>query len=149
MGVVWCAYGSAEGLKWNSERRWLQMKRLFLVAAITSLLLTMASISWATANLNLSKSNINRVIHDGGMTSTQAAALVGELDKTPQVDEAAVRKALQKLFIPTNFKVIRIIPGKPTTVLLLMDPANEAPARKIAVSDPGMPAEKPSKGTTK
>jgi hypothetical protein len=36
------------------------MKRLFMVAGITGLLLTMASISWATSNLNLSKSNINR-----------------------------------------------------------------------------------------
>jgi len=36
------------------------MKRLFMVAGITSLLLTMASISWATNNLKSSKSNINR-----------------------------------------------------------------------------------------
>ena len=36
------------------------MTRLFSVAALTSLLLTMASISWAASNLNLSKSNINR-----------------------------------------------------------------------------------------
>jgi hypothetical protein len=132
------------------------MKRLFLVAAITSLVATMASISWAAANLNLSKSNINRVIYStGGMTSTQAAAFVAELDKTPRVDEAAVRKALQKLFIPTNFKLIRIInppsvpPANqlraakpPITVLLLTNPAQEAEAMRIAVSDPGMPAGK-------
>ena len=37
------------------------MKRLFLFGAITTLLVTMVSISWATSNLNLSKSNINRV----------------------------------------------------------------------------------------
>jgi hypothetical protein len=122
------------------------MKRLFLVAAITSLLLTMASISWAASNLNLSKSNINRVVYStDGMTSTQAAALVAELDKTPRVDEAAVRKALQKLFIPTNFKLIRIMPGKPITVLLLTNPADEAQA--IAVSDPGVPADKSPKST--
>ena len=121
------------------------MKRLFLVAAITSLVATMASISWAATTINSTKSNTFKIIYSAdGMTSTQAAALGAELDKTPRVDEAAVRKALQKLFIPTNFKLIRIIPGKPTTVLLLMDPANEAPARKIAVSDPGMPAEKPA-----
>ena len=35
------------------------MTRLFSIAALTSLLLTMASISWAASNLNLSKSNIN------------------------------------------------------------------------------------------
>ena len=124
------------------------MKRLFLVAAITSLVATMASNSLAAANLNSSKSNIYRVVYStDGMTSRQAAALGAELDKTPRVDEAAVRKALQKLFIPANFKLIRIIPGKPITVILLTDPADWAQA--IAVNDPGMPAEKPSKGTTK
>jgi len=110
------------------------MKRLFLVAAITSLVATMASISWAAANLNLSKSNINIVVYSAdGMTSTQAAALVRELDKTPRVDEAAVRKALQKLFIPANFKLIRIIPGKPVTILLLTNPADEAAALATTV----------------
>lgn len=117
------------------------MKRLSLVAAITSLLVTMASISWAAANLNSSKSNIYRVVYStDGMTSAQAAALGTELDKTPRVDEAAVRKALQKLFIPTNFKKIGIRPGKPITIILLTDPADWAQA--IAVSDPGAPGKK-------
>ena len=35
-----------------------RMKRLFLITAITSLLLTMASISWAATNLNSSRSNV-------------------------------------------------------------------------------------------
>ena len=113
------------------------MKRLFMVGSVMTLVVAMVSISWAAANLNLSKSNINRVqvVHSPEMTSTQAAALVAELDKTPRVDEAAVRKALQKLFIPTNFKLIRIIPGKPTTVLLLTKPEHEAEARKVSVQD--------------
>lgn len=37
------------------------MKRLFLVGVITTLLVAMVSISWAASNLNLSKSNVNRV----------------------------------------------------------------------------------------
>ena len=38
------------------------MKRLFLFGVITTLLVAMVSISWAKSNnLNLSKSNINRV----------------------------------------------------------------------------------------
>jgi len=93
------------------------------------------------------------------MTSTQAAALVAEFERTlrevalggpdtatrAKVDEAAVRKALQKLFIPTNFKLISIIPGKPgkpITVLLLTNPADLAQARRMAGNDPGMPAGK-------
>lgn len=121
------------------------MKRPFSVAAIISLLLTTTSISWASANLNLSKSNINRVLYsnDSSITPTQAAALVAEFDKNPPANEAAVMKALQKLFIPTNFKVIRIKPGKPNTVLLLTNPAHEAEAG-IAINDPGMPPERPT-----
>ena len=115
------------------------MKRLFLVTAITSLLLTMASISWAGANLNSSKSNIYKFVYDG-MTSTQVAELGANLDKMPRVDEAAVRKTLQKLSIPTNFKLIRIRPGKPTTIILLTDPADWAQA--IAVSDEGATGKK-------
>jgi len=122
-----------------------------MVGSVTTLLVSMVSMPWAAANLNLSKSNINRVqvVHSPEMTSAQAAALGAELDKTPRVDEAAVRKALQKLFIHTNFKLIRIIPGKPITVILLTNPADEAQATRIAINDPGMPAEKPIKGTTK
>ena len=111
------------------------MRRLFLVTAITSLLLTMASISWAGSNLNLSKSNVNRVVSDG-MTPTQVAALRTKLDTILRVDEAAVRRALQELSITTNFKLIQVILGKPNKVLLLMDPAN-ANAARIAVGDPG------------
>jgi hypothetical protein len=124
------------------------MKRLFLVAAITSLVATMALISWAATTINTSKSNSFKIIYstDGGMTSTQAAALGTELDKTPRADEAAVRKALQKLSIPANFKLIRIIPrqapGKLPTVLLLTNPKDEAEATRIAINDPGMPAGK-------
>ena len=118
------------------------MKRLFLVTAITSLLLTMVSISWAAINLNSSKSNIYKFVYDG-MTSAQGAALGDQLDNTPRVDEAAVRKALQKLSIPTNFKLIRIRPGKPTTIILLTDPADLSNA--LAVSDEGAPGKKSSK----
>ena len=111
------------------------MRRLFVIGAIIGLFVATTSICFAAKNLNSSKSNVNRVVSDG-MTSTQVAALRTKLDTIPRVDEAAVRKALQELSIPTNFKLIRIIPGKPNTVLLLMNPANANEAR-IAVGDPG------------
>ena len=131
------------------------MKRLFLVAAITSLVATMASISWAATTINSTKSNTFKIIYSAdGMTSTQAAAPGAELDKTPRVDEAAVRKALQKLFIPTNFKLIRIInppsvpPANqlraakpPITVLLLTNPAQEAEAMRTATGDVEWPEQ--------
>lgn len=37
------------------------MKRLSAMSAITVLLMAMVSVAWAASNLNLSKSNVNRV----------------------------------------------------------------------------------------
>lgn len=114
------------------------MRRLFMVGSVTTLLVSMVSMPWAATNLNSSRSNIYRLVYSaGGMTSKQAAALGAELDKTAKVDAMVIKQALQKLFIPTNFKLISIIPGKPITVLLLTNPADEAQARHIAVSDSG------------
>ena len=119
------------------------MRRLFMVGSVTTLLVSMVSMPWAAANLNLSKSNINIVVYStDGMTSTEAAAFVAEMDKVSKVDAITIKQTLQKLLIPTKFKLIRIIPGKPTTVLLLTNAAHEDEAKRIAINDPGMPAEK-------
>ena len=110
-----------------------------MVGSVTSLVVAMVSISWAAANLNLSKSNINKVIYStDGMTSTQAAALVGALDKITRVDDAAVKEALRKLSIPDKFKLIRIIPAAQRSeriplILLLTNPADEAEAKRIGM----------------
>ena len=128
------------------------MKRLFLVAAITSLVATMASISWAATSVNGTKSNTFKIIYSAdGMTAAQAAALGAQLDKVSKVDAITIKQTLQKLFIPSNFKVIRIIPrqapGKLPTVLLLTNPAHEAEARRIATGDVEWPSASGAVGT--
>jgi putative copper export protein len=37
------------------------MRRLFLIGIAAALLLSMVSMTWATANLNFSKTNVNRM----------------------------------------------------------------------------------------
>ena len=129
------------------------MKRLFLVAAITSLVATMASISWAGANLNLSKSNINKVAYDRAVVSpTQAAAILTKLDELgPGVNVAKLKEILSKVGVNLSLiKVIEIIPAAQRSdriplILLLANPMDKAQATRIAVVDPGMPPERPIK----
>ncbi|MGH7800414.1 MAG: hypothetical protein ACREOW_07255 [Thermodesulfobacteriota bacterium] len=131
------------------------MRRLFLVGAITTLLVAIGSVAWAAINLNSSKSNIYRVTYDTtAVTPTQAAAVLQELGKIgPGVNEATVRKLLQQQGVNLSLiKLIRIIPAaqrreRIPAILILTDPAHEAPA--IADFDPGVPADKgPSKKST-
>ena len=112
------------------------MRRLFGIGVITGLLVAMASIGFAAASLNSSKSNIYRLVYDPTLvTASQAAALVAEFDRVRPMDEAAVRQVLQKLFLPANFRRIIVQPpagaGKQTTVILLKNPADEAEAFKF------------------
>lgn len=129
-----------------------RLSRNFLFA----LLLSAASIVHASANLNLSKSNVNRVVYDSSAVSpAQAAALLAELDRMGLADEAKLKQ-----WLPANFKRLGIAPEKvkkivvrydaarkSMSVILLANPADEPAA--IAVSDPGMPADKPTKKGTK
>ncbi len=120
------------------------MKKL-LAAAVA--LVALASISWAATNLNLSRSNANKMVYDG-MTPGQAAAVLAEFDKVRPANEVMVRQILQKLFIPTNFKLIVVQPAagmsKLSTIILLTNPGQLGEAQGIAVNDPGMPPERPT-----
>lgn len=131
------------------------MRRLFLASAIISLLLLPVFSSLAASNLNLSKSNVNILVYPTDvMSSSQADTILSELESTTQQRQArvnlegAVNQLLKKHGLMTQIKKIIILPADAThshtRIILLSDPADEAQA--IAVSDPGMPAEKPTKG---
>jgi hypothetical protein len=126
------------------------MKLLFLVAAITSLLLTMASISWAASNLNFSKSNINRMVSDPAVVSpTQAAAILAEVTKIgPGVNVVKLKEILSKVGVKLgHLQVIEIMPpakkGEPPLILLLANPMDKARAIRTATGDVEWPG--PSK----
>ena len=130
----------------------------FLVGAMASLLVTMALISYATSNLNLSKSNINRLVYPPVVTPAQASAILAEVDKVKpgsDAEEATIRAIVQKHLGTVKSArgqnlIIRVRladgPRKFRSILILENAADEAAA--MAVSDPGMPAEKPTKGKT-
>lgn len=114
------------------------MKKLLTLALA---LIALASISWASINLNSSKSNIYRVVYStDAMNPTQVTAVLKELDKSGQVGEAQVRQILQRHGVQAaNIKMIFWQPpgktSKLPTLFLLTDPSQKPAA--IAVEDEG------------
>jgi len=107
------------------------------------LALAVAGLGSAAVNLNLSKSNVNRLIWQAGLlTEAQAKAMLAELDTLGPVTEAKAKK-----WLPANFrrfgvdpgrvkKIVVLPPGKAgpqRTIILLADPAAEAEAVAVAV----------------
>lgn len=133
------------------------MRCKYLACVTVSFLLIAVLISQAAANLNLSKSNINRLVYPADTVSqAQAAAILADLDSVMQSGarvnlQAAVGEALKKQGLDTKIKKTIIRPasaaGQLNTIIILSNPADEAQA--IAVADEGMPADKPKKGSTK
>lgn len=110
------------------------MRRLFQVSAITSLLVVMASISWAALNLNSSKSNIYRMVYPTNVvTPAQAAATLRALDQiAPKRDasEATLREVLRKQGVSVD-RLKKIILRKDGTIIVLENPADEAQAAQF------------------
>jgi hypothetical protein len=101
----------------------------------------------AAANLNMSRSNVNRLVYASPVTAAQAAAILADLDQLGKgVDQAAVMNVLKKRGVKTGcgggcINHVKVVGG--TKILLLESPADEAQA--LAVSDPGSSADKPTK----
>lgn len=116
------------------------MKRLFILGAISSVLVAMLSLSWAGSNLNSSRSNIYRLTYDTAVVSpAQASAILADLDKTGRtVGAGRVTEIIKRHGVQTDrVKKIVIRPAdkmrKQTTILLLTNPADEPQA--LALSD--------------
>ena len=124
----------------NTSGRTASTRSQFAIAATTILLVTMASLAWAAANLNSSKSNVYRVTYDTtAVTAAQATAVLHALDKIgPGVNEAGVRRVLQQQGVNLSaIRKISIVPPdrtrKEPLILLLTNPADEAQALAAAV----------------
>jgi hypothetical protein len=123
------------------------MKRQACVIAASLLLVSLAG---AATNLNSSKSNAYRLTYSTALVSpAQAAAILAELDKTPRMDEAAVKQALPALLKkngvdPAKVKktIVTRNERKSLSIIILDKPEDEAAAMKIVVSEPGVPADK-------
>ena len=127
--------------------------RVISISFVLSLLIFGAVLyAGAATNLNSSRSNIYRLIYPTDTVSqAQAAAILADLDAATQQSqgrinlEGAVSQALTKQGLGTQIKKTIIRPasvaGQLTTIIILSNPADEAQA--IAVSDEGVPADKP------
>jgi hypothetical protein len=113
----------------------------------------MVPLAWAANNLNSSKSNLLRVTYDTtAVSSAQAAAVLKELDKSgPGATEATVRGILPKIGVNQSDLIVRIVPAsqrrggeKIPLVIIVTKPGDVAAA--LAISDPGAPADKDTKG---
>jgi hypothetical protein len=122
------------------------MSRPGFVAVVLGVLAMAASIADATSNLNLSKSNINRVAHSRAVGSGTATAILNELDLKQPANEAAVQDIVRKHVTGVKSArgqdlVIRVRPlaggAKGWAVLILDDPAEEAEAAKLAGAGTG------------
>ena len=109
---------------------------VFLVCAMALVLVMAGPLSWAASNLNLSKSNVNRVVYPPALTPAAATAILADLDKLgPGTDEAAIRAVVQKhrgkSAAGGNF-IIRVLPpgGSPKlrTILILEHAGDEQAA---------------------
>ena len=124
------------------------MRNSYVTSAITVLLVAAASVCNGASSFNSSKSNVYRAVYSPIVSQAQAAAILADLDRMGKgVDQAAVLSVLGKHGVRTGcgngcINHVKVVGG--TRILLLENPGDEAQA--IAVSDPGMPADKPTKG---
>ena len=120
------------------------MKKRFIGACFVVLVLT--PFAWATSNLNLSKSNINRllVVYPTNLvTDARAKIMLADLDKIGTADEARVKQWLAANFQRYGInssrvkKVVILSPskkGQQTAIILLTDPSDEPRAIVFATS---------------
>ena len=117
------------------------MKKLLTVALIFAFV-ALGSISWASINLNSSRSNTYRLIYPSDLISqAQANAILAELNKAGKTVVASqVTEIMKKHGVRAEaVKKIVILPAdktrKVTAIILLTNPADEAQARHIAGGD--------------
>lgn len=119
--------------------------------ALALALVAVGSGSWANSlgsNLNLSKSNVSRIVYEKNIVSLkQAREILKKLDqfKGARVEEVKVREILQSCGVRAVMKKIIWRAAKkkgdlPTYIVLTDPEKNEAEA--IAISDAGMPSDK-------
>ena len=119
-----------------------------MVGALVGLLLS-ASVSYAASNLNLSKSNINRVVHPPTVKPTVATAILIDLDKMlPTANEGTVQEIVRRHLGTVKSSsghdlVIRVrpVPGpqKGWAVLIMEDAGDDSEAARIAGTGPAAP----------
>lgn len=120
----------------EKSRRFGAVVGVVLAAALTA--------SEAASNLNLSKSNVNRLTYSTGiLTEAQAKALLDDLDAIGPMDEEQTKKWLAASYRrfrinPDSIKKTVILPAgavcKEAVIILLSNPADEQQALATTVN---------------
>jgi len=129
------------------------MRRISISILFGVLLLPVIS-AFSASNLNLSKSNVYMLVYPSDVVNpSQAASILSELETVKKQGQArvsiesALKKVLEKHSLDQKIKKTIIIPPDEkqslTRIILLSNPGDEAQA--IAVTDEGVPADKPVK----
>jgi hypothetical protein len=122
----------------------LPMKRSIALSLVLVSCWVLAAPVSAASNLDLSKSNINRLVYPNGLLNQeQAKSLLAGLDVLGRVDEATAKKWLAKNFRNHGIadgavKKIVVLPAdrlrSEPTFILLTNLADEGPAVAFATS---------------
>ncbi len=117
------------------------MKARFSFGVVAASLI--ATLAWAAANLNSSKSNIYRLTYPSDLVSQdQAKAILAELDKMGPADEARLKQWLAANFkrfgiSGDRVKKMIVLPRdkdlKETAIILLTRPEDEKAAIAVTV----------------
>ena len=118
-------------------------KYVYLVGAM-SILLT-AAVSYPASNLNLSKSNVNRLVYPQGVTATTATTILSAVDKLPLgADDATIQATVKQHLGSLKSShggdlIIHVLPpgGSPKlrTILIFEKPADHDAAAMKAGYD--------------
>jgi hypothetical protein len=132
------------------------MRSLYSALVVTGLLVTgLTATTWGTSHLNLTNGKSNRLVYAASaITPLQAAGILADLDSAGRQDDAKTKQLVEQLLSKRGVQAgtVKKIIVRPwnsvkntRTIILLTDPADEAQA--LAVSDPGVPASKPTKSS--
>jgi hypothetical protein len=120
------------------------MHRLLRLVTMAIVLATLAPWAAATSNLNLSKSNINRIVYPADLaTKAQVKELHAAVDKLGPAEDGALQQWLRANFKrfgihPARVKKIVIVPASREMpergILLLTSPDDEQAARSTVKS---------------
>ena len=120
------------------------MKRLFIISAIGTAMLIVLSSSWASINLNSSRSGVYRIVSDANVVSqAQGDALAKALDKQGPLTEAKA-----KAWMVSNFKVFGIDGTRVKVIKVLLEQQVRCAAPETCKGKYFGPAQQAAEATT-
>lgn len=119
------------------------MKRLFILSAIGTAMLMVVLPSWASINLNSSRSGVYRLVYANVVSQAQGDALVKELDKQGSLTEAKA-----KAWMVNNFKAFGIDGTRVKVIKVLLEQQVNCAAPETCKGKYVRPEQQAARATT-